>query len=162
MKATKFLMMFVAAAAMMFASCSKDDKEKNDTPTEAAANTLVLNGKVYQLNSHYDMGDDRTYAGAETVDFDANGNPLYTIIADVEGSTLNQTYTFPEFPNGEVYWTIHDANWEFQLGPALESGTMNISRTDDFFVYKVNGSFGDMTVSFNISVPASEWKHTEY
>lgn len=157
-------MMFVAAAAMMFASCGKDDNENNNTPTEAAANTLVLNGKVYQLSSHYQMGVDRTYAGAETVDLDANGDPLYTITADVEDVTLNQTYTYPDIPGGgELFWGIHDANWDFQIGaPELTEGTITISRTDDLFVYKVNGSRDGLTVSFNISVPASEWEEVVY
>ena len=29
-KATRFIMMFVAAAAMMFASCGKDDEKSSD------------------------------------------------------------------------------------------------------------------------------------
>ena len=162
-KIFSILMVAMAAMTMMFASCGKDDKNDNNTPTEAAPNTMVLDGHVYQLNSHYNMGGDRTYAGAETVDLDANGDPLYTIIADVEGSTLNHTYTFPNIHEyGVVFWSIHDANWEFQLGPELEEGTMTISKTDDLFVYKVDGSIGDMKVSFNISVPASEWEYVEY
>ena len=163
MKATKLFFTFVAAATMMFAACGKDD-ENNNTPTEAAANTLVLNGKVYQLSSHYQMGVGRTYAGAETVDLDANGDPLYTIIADVEDVTLNQTYTYPDIPGGgELFWGIHDASWDFQIGaPELTEGTITISRTDDLFVYKVNGSRDGLTVSFNISVPASEWEEVVY
>ena len=160
-----FSIMMVAFAMTAMVSCDKDDNDdnnngngNNNTPTEAAANTLVLNGKTYQLNSHYEMGGDRTYAGAETVETDNNSEPLYTIIADVEGNTLNQTYTFPDIPEGSVvFWSIHDAAYEFQLGPELESGTVTISRTDDLFTYKVNGKMGNQTVSFHISVPASEW-----
>ena len=51
MKATRFLMMFVAAAAMLFASCDKDNNNDNNTPTEAAENTLVQNGTVYRYSS---------------------------------------------------------------------------------------------------------------
>ena len=162
-----FSILMVAFAMTAMVACNKDDNgdngngnggNNNNTPTEAAANTLLLNGKTYQLNSHYEMGGDRTYAGAETVDTNENGTPLFTIIADVEGNTLNQTYTFPNIPEGgAIFWGIHDATWDFQVGPVLESGTMSISRTDDLFTYKVNGKMDGQTVAFHISVPASEW-----
>lgn len=153
----------LAATMMLFVGCGKDD-ENNNTAAEAAVNTLVVNGKVYQLSSHYQMGVGRTYAGAETVDLNANGDPLYTITADVEDVTLNQTYTYPDIPGGgELFWGIHDANWDFQIGaPELTEGTITISRTDDLFVYKVNGSRDGLTVSFNITVPASEWEEVVY
>lgn len=147
-------MMFVAAATLMFASCEKDD----DTPTEAAANTLVLNGKVYQLNSHYDMGDERSYASAETTVLNSNGEPLYTIISDIESNTINHTYDLSKPVEGAIiFWSIHDADWEYQLGPILDEGTVTISRDENNFVYKVKGKQNGTTVSFNISVPASEW-----
>ena len=152
---------------MLFVACGDKDNTDdgngggNNNPTEVAANTLVLNGQTYQLTSHYDMGGDLTYAGAETVETN-NGEPLYTIIADVEAVTLNQTYTFPDIPiGGAVFWSIHDAAYEFQIGPELESGTMSISRTDDLFTYKVNGKMAGQTVAFHISVPASEWNQQE-
>lgn len=160
---TRTILCALAATMMLFAACGKDD-ENNNTAAEAAVNTLVVNGKVYQLSSHYQMGVGRTYAGAETVDLNANGDPLYTITADVEDVTLNQTYTYPDIPGGgELFWGIHDANWDFQIGaPELTEGTITISRTDDLFVYKVNGSRDGLTVSFNITVPASEWEEVVY
>ena len=159
----------MVSAAMLMTACKKDnpqpDNGGNDTPTptptEVAANTMVLNGTTYHLNCHYSIDvNGRSYAGAETVELDAENNPLFTIIADVEQNTLNQTYTFPLPTTGEevVYWSIHDLNWDFEMGPDLESGTLTISRTDDFFTYKVNGKTGDKTISFHISVPASEWE----
>lgn len=159
------LAMFAMCATVMVA-CDDDDDDNNggnNIIKEAAANTLVLNGKVYQITSHYEMGGDRTYASAETIEVDGNGDPLYTIIADVEGYTLNQTYTFPDIPTqGGVFWCIHDANWDFQIGPELEKGSMTIGRTDNLFTYKVSGKIGNQTVAFHISVPASEWEDLGY
>ena len=164
-----FSILMVAFAMTVMVACNKDDNGGNSgnggngggnvTPTEAAANTLVINGKTYQLISQYEMGGERTYADAETVDTNENGTPLFTIIADVEDITLNQTYTFPNIPEGgAIFWSIHDATWEFQIGPVLESGTMSISRTDDLFTYKVNGMMDGQMVAFHISVPESEWE----
>lgn len=94
----------MVSAAMLLTACKKDKPQPNNggndtpTPTEAAANTLVLNGTTYHLDSDYSIDSNgRSYAGAETVEDDAEDNPLFTIIADVELNTLNKTYTFP-FP----------------------------------------------------------------
>ncbi len=162
----------MAAAAMLMTGCKKDKPQPDnsgnggngggsDTPTEIAANTLVLNGTTYHLNSRYGIDPEtgRSYADAETVEVDANGDQLYNIIADVEVNTLNKTYTFPlsETSDEIVYWSIHDFNWDYEIGPNLESGTVTISRTNDLFIYKVNGKAGDQTVNFYLSVPSSEW-----
>lgn len=161
----------MVSAAMLLTACKKDKPQPNNggndtpTPTEAAANTLVLNGTTYHLDSDYSIDSNgRSYAGAETVEDDAEDNPLFTIIADVELNTLNKTYTFPLPTTGEevIYWNIHDSNWDFEMGPDLESGTLTISRTDDLFTYKVNGKIGNQTVSFHISVPASEWEQMSW
>ena len=159
----------MVSAAMLMTACKKDKPQPDnnsgnggsDTPTEAAANTMVLNGTTYHLNSRYGIDPEtgRSYADAETVELDANEDPIYTIIADVEVNTLNKTYTFPlSLTDDEiVYWHIHDLNWNFELGPDLESGTMTISRTENLFTYKVKGKTGDQTVDFHLSVPSSEW-----
>lgn len=151
-----FSILMVVMIATMMMSCGKDK-----TDGEAADNTLLMNGKTYQLESQYALGmDGRSYAFACTVDLDANGDPLYTIISDVEENTLNKTYDLSQPPVQDeiIFWSIHDSNWEFQIGPELPSGTLTISRDKDLFVYKVNGKTEDgQLLSFTISVPASEW-----
>lgn len=158
----------MVSAAMLMTGCKKDkpqpDNSSNggsNTQTDIAANTLVLNGTTYHLNSRYGIDPEtgRSYVDAETVELDANGDPLYTIIADVEVNTLNKSYTFPlSLPEDEVvYWAIHDFNWTYELGPDLESGSMSINRTNSLFTYKVDGKAGDQTVKFLLSVPSSEW-----
>ena len=91
MKTTRFLMMIVAVA-MLFTACKKDkpqpDNGNNETPavTEAAENTLAFNGKTYPLHCGYsiDTLQNRSYAGAYTLETNANGEPLYEIMSDVE------------------------------------------------------------------------------
>jgi hypothetical protein len=48
-KATRFIMMFVAAATMMFVSCGKDDEKSSDL--NLADNTLVYDGVTYHMNA---------------------------------------------------------------------------------------------------------------
>lgn len=47
MKATRLIMMFVAATAMMLASCEKD----NENTTDLENNTVVYNGVTYHMNN---------------------------------------------------------------------------------------------------------------
>ena len=152
------LMMFVAAATMIFAAaCSKDD-DKNDV-TEATANTLVINGKLYQLNSGFGVDENgRGYADATTTELDGNGDPKLTVKADVEVQTYNDTYSFP-LPSSSFFFSIHDANNDYECGlPAFTTGTLTITKTETLFEYKVDGQTLDgQNVSFWISVPASEW-----
>lgn len=152
------LMMFVAAATMIFAAaCSKDD-DKNDA-TEAAPNTLVINGTTYQLNSGF-HGTDRGYADASTVETNGAGDSKYTIVADVEVETFNHTYDFPLGDQGAMlFFSIHDADYDYTRGPQdFVSGTLNIVKDESVFVYQVTGktSQGE-SISFQISVPSSEW-----
>ena len=150
------LIILLAVVTMLFAACGKDN-----TQTEAAANTLVLEGKTYQLECSYEIdANGRSYAFGQTVDKDANGEPLYTIIADVEIPTLNKTYDLANLPidsDEVVSFCIHDASWEFS--PAFASGTLTISRTEELFTYKLmtGVTVDDMTASFNISVPKAQW-----
>lgn len=150
------LIIVLAAVAMLFTACSKDN-----TQTEAAANTLVLEGRIYQLECSYMIdANGRSYASGLTVDKDANGEPLYTIIADVEIPTLNKTYDLANLPVDSdeiIFFSIHDANWEFN--PVFVSGTLTISRTEELFTYKVTGvTVDNMAVSFHISVPKAQWE----
>lgn len=151
------LMMFVAAATMIFAAaCSKDDDK---VVAEVTANTLVINGKLYQLNSGFGVDENgRGYADATTTELDGNGDPKFTVKADVEVQTYNGTYSFP-LPGSSFFFSIHDANNDYECGlPAFTTGTLTITKTETLFEYKVDGQTLDgQNVSFWISVPASEW-----
>ena len=155
------LIIVLAAVAMLFTACTKDN-----TQTEAAVNTLVLEGKTYQLECSYEIdANGRSYAFGQTVDKDSNGEPLYTIIADVEIPTLNKTYDLANLPVDSdeiISFCIHDASWEFC--PAFASGTLTISRTEELFTYKLTTgvTLDNMAVSFHISVLKAQWVQLQY
>ena len=157
MKIMKFMMCFVATVTMLtVTSCDKDDDK---TVTEAAANTLVINGKLYQLNSGFGVDENgRGYADATTTELDGNGDPKLTVKADVEVQTYNDTYSFP-LPGSSFFFSIHDANYDYECElREFTTGTLTITKTETLFEYKVDGQTLDgQNVSFWISVPASEW-----
>lgn len=195
MKATKFLMMIVAVM-MMFTACKKDkpqpdngNNSNNETPTvtEAAENTLVFNGRVYQLNCGYgiDVAQNRSYASGRTLETDANGDFLYEIMSDVEDFCLNRTFDLttayedatyyfvmraPDYSeeysqgNTEGYGVNGIINGEYYEDSSIfSSGTLTISRTETDFTYKVTGTLKTgQKMSFHIHVPASEWQYEEY
>ena len=195
MKTTKFLMM-VVAVMMLFTACKKDNpKPDNDnngnteTPavTEAAENTLVFNGKVYQLNCGYgiDALQNRSYASGHTVETNANGESLYEIMSDVEDFCLNRTFDLTtEYEDATYYFSMRtpDYSEEYSQGNTggfgvngtindeyyddnsiFSSGTLTITRTETDFTYKLTGKLKTgKNLSFNIHVPASEWTYEEH
>ena len=137
-----------------------------EDPVEAAANTLVMNGVTYHLVSTYTIGyEGRSYASANTVELDENGESVYFIIADIEAEDLNHTYHFGNPAElGNTFFFIRDANYfidysdDSEIGPAdFTSGTVTVSRNDNLFEYKVAGIAKGKSISFTMSVPASEW-----
>ncbi|MBQ4355511.1 MAG: hypothetical protein II757_02505, partial [Bacteroidales bacterium] len=96
---TRKLLVFATIISLFFAGCKKDEPiEKPEptpapTPTEAEANTLIINGTTYHLQSGLGIDQNgRGYADAQTTELDAEENPLYSIIADVEPGSMNGTY----------------------------------------------------------------------
>lgn len=188
------LMIALLTTAMV--ACKKDNPQpsnnnggNNGTPaaTEAAANTLVLNGTVYQLNSFYQYSaeQERSYAGASTVETDANGDPLYDIISDVENFCLNRTIDLTTaYDDASYYFAIHNSMWSEQIfqdyhagngfygmindvyygeDGIFSSGTLTVSKDDNAFTYKVTGILKNgKSISFHIYVPASEWNVMGY
>jgi len=189
-KVFSILMMALLTIAMV--ACKKDKPKpdnNNDNPavTEAAANTLVLNGTVYHLNSHYQYSaeQDRSYAGASTVETDANGDPLYDIISDVENFCLNRTLDLTTaYDDASYYFAVHNSMWSEQIfqdyhvgngfygmindldygeNSIFSSGTLTVSKDENAFTYKVTGVLKNgKSLSFHIYVPASEWEVIEY
>ena len=175
------IMFFAAMTALLFAACETDEPEP--TVEEAAANTLVINGKTYPLNSHYRISlSGRTYADGESTEQGADGNALYFVRADVEEGSANCTvdltqssstveYAFgvrglsfyfsqDDHSDTDVYGSIGEENYESSI---FTSGTMTATKTSDLFTYKVTGTLksGDK-VSFHLSIPASEWEHLDW
>ena len=82
MKTTRFLMMFVAAAAMMFASCGKDNENGGSgsgggSQQSIADNTMVYDGVTYKFD-HVMVGychEELTLITAETADTLLDGSP---------------------------------------------------------------------------------------
>ena len=166
MKATKLFLTIVAAAAMMFASCDKDNNNDNNndnnTPSEATENTLVLNGKVYRMTStyKYEQGEDgRVYIDAYAVD-QQNGQPIFHIISDNPG---NGTY---DLTQRAVFFGV-TSNVDYITGFYSEStytsGTIIIEKDDNAFRMRMSGTMEDgTTVAFHIYVPALEWEEVVY
>ena len=175
------IMFFAAMTALLFAACETDEPEP--TVEEAAANTLVINGKTYPLNSHYRISQSgRTYADGESTEQGGDGNALYFVRADVEAGSANCTvdltqssstveYAFgvrglsfyfsqDDHSDTDVYGSIGEENYESSI---FTSGTLTATKTSDLFTYKVTGTLksGDK-VSFHLSVPASEWEHLDW
>jgi len=187
-----FSILMIALLTIAMVACKKDKPKpdnNNDNPavTEAAANTLVLNGTVYHLNSHYQYSaeQDRSYAGASTVETDANGDPLYDIISDVENFCLNRTLDLTTaYDDASYYFAVHNSMWSEQIfqdyhvgngfygmindldygeNSIFSSGTLTVSKDENAFTYKVTGVLKNgKSLSFHIYVPASEWEVIEY
>ena len=187
-----FSILMIALLTIAMVACKKDKPKpdnNNDNPavTETAANTLVLNGTVYHLNSHYQYSaeQDRSYAGASTVETDANGDPLYDIISDVENFCLNRTLDLTTaYDDASYYFAVHNSMWSEQIfqdyhvgngfygmindldygeNSIFSSGTLTVSKDENAFTYKVTGVLKNgKSLSFHIYVPASEWEVIEY
>lgn len=152
-------MMLVAAAAMMFVSCDRDD---NNTPTEATENTLMQNGKVYQLTSTYKYEQSgRVYIDAYAVDRTDNNRPIFRIISDDPG---NGTYDLTN--GGGVFFGVTsevDYITSFFSEDTYTSGSVVIEKDDSAFRMKMSGTLENSTiVAFHIYVPATEWQQLEY
>lgn len=150
----------LAATMMLFVGCDKDDEKT--TPTEAAANTLVYNGTVYQMTSTYKYEQSgRVYIDAHAVDMTDNNRPIFSIISDNPG---NGTY---DLANGDgVFFGVRsevDYITSFYNQDTYTSGTIIIEKDDNAFRMKMSGTLENgTTVAFHIYVPVSEWQQLEY
>ena len=166
MKATKIFLTFVAAATMMFASCGKDDNNNenvnNNTPTEATENTLLYNGKLFQMTSTYRYEQSgRVYIDAYAVETLDNNMPIFHIISDNPG---NGTYDITN--GGGVFFGLTsevDYITSFGSHSTYTSGAVTIEKDDNAFRMRMSGTLENgTTVAFHIYVPASEWTEVIY
>lgn len=148
MKATRFMMMFVAAAAMMFASCGKDNNEGNSSnipQTDIANNTLVYDGVTYQMEP-LPAGNAPSSASKDSID----GEPLFFFDGYHfrDESMWNKTINLAALSEGEEYsirilGSVLDLNcsgwWE--AGQAMYWGEIDGHEYENECVF-TNGTFG--------------------
>ena len=115
MKTTRFLMMFVAAATMMFAACGKDDEKT----TDLADNTVVYDGVTYNCTSAASY-----FPGGEPgfVQYVLN-NQDYTVHLDggLYQSAHNRTFDL----------TRHHDDLEFHFHLGIEGGVLDLQWSDN-------------------------------
>ena len=171
------IMMFVAAATMLFVACGKDDD--NSTPT-AADNQLVYNGKVYQAenaegnitNNSAQLGfsgeKDGIYFMVDCYIQDAS-NRVYDLTKEDAEHMLN-FHVVIEGPAAQSQEDIFDLRyqnspqlWYFLNGDnvsgssAFKNGTAETSLTDSAIVLTVSGTLvNDKDLSFRVVVPRVE------
>jgi len=131
MKATRFLMMFVAAAAMMFASCDKDDENGNTnggtngggSQTALADNTVVYDGVTYTFD-YIMVGychDELTLITAETADTLEDGTPRLMLDGiHITPEAWNRDFNLADISQ----WPV-----EYVMINLVFTGVLNISYT---------------------------------
>jgi hypothetical protein len=147
------LIIALAAVAMLFTACNKDNNIK------AGNNELVYHGTVYQLDgsvcygSMEDMEDAYMIDGIQNVE-----NPLFSFIADARVSTVNHTYNLPDgLPgDGKLYFFVAAEENSPVPGLSLEegnfkSGTVTVSYDDEAFVFAVDAVLDDNT-NFSVNI----------
>lgn len=155
MKKAIKMMMFVAAAAMLFAACDKDNL------TEAEANTLVYNGTAYPMRSTYKYEHSgRVYIDAYAVQTLENGESIFSIISD---DPENGTYDLTQ--HSVFFGVTSNVSYieSFFSDSEYTSGTLTVEKDANAFRLKMDGVLANgATVAFHIYVPASEWVQLEY
>lgn len=185
--------MMVAFAMTAMIACDKDKVEDGDdntntntTPTEAAANTAVIDGRTYHLNCRYAVEQGgRGYLDAESAE-QQDSVSILTIRGDVREN--NRTYDLTHYIEGADYAfgvieSIGENPFSFQqdnhvdgephyygtineqeyTDGAFSSGTLTVSSTNDLLTYKVTGVLKNgKAVSFHASIPTSEWVHLDW
>ncbi len=155
----KFLSILLVA---LFATTAMVSCDKEETSTEAAANTLVYNGKVYQMNSSYSYEQSgRVYIDASAVETTSDGQPIFHIISD---NPKNGTY---DLTQDDVFFglssEVDDIQSFFSQDGDFSAGTLVVNTDDEAFSAKLNGTLKDgIAVSYWIYVPASEWEALEW
>ena len=157
MKAKTILFGLAAMMMMFFVACDKEEET-----TEVAANTMVYNGKVYQMNSTYSYDHSgRVYIDAHAVETLADGQPIFSIISD---NPANGTYDLVN--GGGVFFGVTsevDYITSYSSQDTYTSGAVTVEKDESAFRLKMKGTLEDgTTVGFHIYVPASEWRALEF
>lgn len=186
----RFLSFFMVAFAMTaMIACDKDKDNDNNgdgdnnTPTEAAANMAVIDGRSYHLNCRYSIDQNgRGYLDAESAE-QQDSVAILNIRGDVTQS--NRTYDLTHFvEDGDYAFFVGESNGDNSVSfqqdnhvdgepnfygvineqeygdGAFQSGTLTVSSTESLLTYKLTGVLKNgKSVSFHASIPASDWEH---
>lgn len=180
--------MMVAFAMTAMIACDKDKEGDGDdnTTTEAAANTAVIDGRTYHLNCRYAVEQSgRGYLDGESVE-QQDSVSFLNIRCDVREN--NRTYDLTHYIESADYaFAVTESNGvnscsfqqdnhvdgephyygaineqEYSDG-AFQSGTLTVSSANDLLTYKVTGVLKNgKSVSFHVSIPASEWEQLDW
>ena len=141
-------MMFVAAAAMMFVSCDKDENEKDqpDIPQIGIAdNTLVYDGVTYQMTP-LPAGNAPSSASLDSVD----GEPLFFFDGYHfrDERMWNKTINLTALAEGEeysigIFGSVLDLNSDgwWEAGLAMYCGRIDGQEYENECVF-TSGTFG--------------------
>ena len=168
------IMALMAATTLAFAACGDDDEQ---TPSEAAARTAIIDGVTYQLeqNVQYDPNGMYYVDAHEAVTGDTE--PRFSLRADAKFSSLNQTfdltqavagegfafgihrddyYVQADCHRGEIYGTEGDT--EYEASSPFQSGTLKVTRNDaGDLEYFLNGvTKAGHTISVHVYAPYDE------
>lgn len=179
MKATRHLLTFVAAAAMMFASCGDKDNDNNggggntpDPNNMAQVGTLIT-----PLESDLYFDDFGTASFEGTYE---DGSTHVHFGAGIAWESLGKTFDLTSGHVGEVFWFRYEGwaengcefthnnyadgtlgtwlNQSERMGePVFSSGTLTTARTETGYTLKVDGTLIDGTpVLIKMDVPFTE------
>ena len=176
MKAIK-MMMFVAAATMLFAACGKDDDKS--TPT-AADNQLVYNGKVYQA----EVAEGNVNSNNAQLGFSGEKDGIYFMVDCHIQDVANRTYDLTQedadhvlhfhivvegpavqsqedifdlqYQNGPHFWYFLNGD-NVSNASAFTSGTAETTLTDTSLILNVSGTLvNGKSLAFRVVLPREE------
>ena len=185
MKTTKFLMMSVAAAMMMFASCGKDNENDNGNGGGGNNNTIDQNNMAQvgslttPLTSELQF-DDYGNAAFQGMYFNDAEEVHVHFGAGIDWESLVKTFDLTTGHVGEGFWFRYEGwaengcefthnnyadgtlgtwlNQSERMGePVFSSGTLITARTETGYTLKVEGTLTDGTsVLIKMDVPFTE------
>lgn len=166
-------MMFVAAAAMLFASCGKDEN------VVAGDNELVYDGTTYKMEAIFGpINGSMGLMDIHSVDKNANGNYLvstpeemFHIYRHLVGDEINLAQVYSQgyhfVLQGAVNWDIYSEEssiggtiegTEYSNTSAFKSGTMKLSIEGSNMVFVLNGETKNgHKMSLRIVTPTNGW-----
>ena len=172
MKTAKFILTFVATAAMIFAACGKDEETPTTvTPSgttssdpELTHNELIIGSQHYMMQPTLSITNEGFYL------FDANDHHgLFNIIADVPSTMLGQTIDLAQASDTNYFYInlqstdlsfslqqgdqpINEINGE-EVAVVFTRGSMQFTREDNIVILRVSGTLSNGTyVGFMMAV----------
>jgi hypothetical protein len=173
----KQLMLFVAAATMLFAACSKD--EDTTTATAAGDNQMVYNGKTYQGESMANVNDNNAmlecYSETDGIQFmischiqnpsnytydltqeDADHVLHFHIVVESPAVQSQEDIFDLQYQNGPHFWYFLNGDNVSNVS-AFTSGTAETTLTDTSLILNVSGTLvNGKSLAFRVVLPREE------